>query len=81
MVEAVSEAVVVVDTVKEFVHGKLKIDRTQRIIPNINNLMRTTRQTGRPVVFVGDAHLPSDRRWRSGRPRQPARRSAVERDG
>ena len=60
--EAVSEAVVVVDMVKDFVHGKLKTERAQRIIPNINNLMRAARQTGRPVVFVGDAHLPSHRR-------------------
>ncbi len=28
--EAVSEAIVVVDMVKDFVHGKLKTDRAQR---------------------------------------------------
>ena len=54
------EAVVVVDMVKDFVDGKLKTDRAQRIIPNIRELLRVARRTGRPVVFVGDAHLPSD---------------------
>jgi nicotinamidase-related amidase len=56
----VKEAVVVVDMVKDFVYGNLKTDRAQRIIPNIKELLEAARQTDRPVVFVGDAHLPSD---------------------
>lgn len=55
-----SEAVVVVDMCRDFVYGKLKTERAQRIIPNIEKLARAARRMGRPVVFVGDAHLPSD---------------------
>lgn len=55
-----NEAVVVVDMVEDFVYGKLGTDRAQRIIPNIERLVRAARQAGKPVVFVGDAHLPSD---------------------
>jgi nicotinamidase-related amidase len=52
--------VIVVDMVKDFVHGKLKTDRAPRIIPNIRELLQAARRTDRAAVFVGDAHLPSD---------------------
>ncbi|MFQ5860380.1 MAG: cysteine hydrolase family protein [Dehalococcoidia bacterium] len=55
-----AEAVLIVDMVHDFVHGKLKTDRAQWIIPNIQRLATAARRAGKPVVFVGDAHLPTD---------------------
>lgn len=54
------EAVLVVDMVNDFVYGKLKTERAQWIIPNIRRLLEAARKTGRPAVYVGDAHLPTD---------------------
>jgi nicotinamidase-related amidase len=53
-------AVVVIDMLNDFVTGKLKCDRAQRIIPNIKRLSEAARKTGNLVVYVGDAHLPND---------------------
>lgn len=55
-----SEAVLIVDMVKDFVYGKLKTERAQWIIPPIQRLAAQARKTGRPVIYVGDAHLPID---------------------
>ncbi len=55
-----SEAVLVVDMVKDFVTGKLKTERAQWIVPHIQRLLDAARRTGRPVIYVGDAHLPTD---------------------
>jgi nicotinamidase-related amidase len=54
------EAVLVVDMVNDFVYGKLKTDRAQWIIPNIQRLAAEARRSGRPVIYVNDAHLPTD---------------------
>ena len=54
------EAVVVVDMVYDFVYGILQTDRAQKIIPPIQSLIKAARESGNEVVFVGDAHLPTD---------------------
>ncbi|MFQ5762790.1 MAG: cysteine hydrolase family protein [Candidatus Bathyarchaeia archaeon] len=55
-----SEAVVVIDMVQDFVSGKLKCDRASAIIPNIARLLSAAREKAKPVVYVSDAHLPTD---------------------
>jgi nicotinamidase-related amidase len=55
-----SEGVLIVDMVKDFIYGKLKTERAQWIIPPIQKLAAAARNAGRPVVYVGDAHLPTD---------------------
>lgn len=54
------EAVIVVDMLNDFVYGKLACDRGIAIIPNLQTLLEAARKHGKPVVFVNDAHLPSD---------------------
>ncbi len=54
------EAVIVVDMIYDFVYGALQTERGERIIPRISELLGAARQAEKPVVFVGDAHLPSD---------------------
>ena len=54
------EAVIVVDMIYDFVYGALRTERGERIIPNIREWLGTARQAEKPVVFVGDAHFPSD---------------------
>ena len=54
------EAVIVIDMLKDFVHGKLKCERALRIIPNLRKLIESARSFGIPVIYVGDAHLPED---------------------
>jgi nicotinamidase-related amidase len=55
-----NEALLIVDMVKDFVYGKLKTERAQWIIPPIQKLAAEARETGRPVIYVGDAHLTTD---------------------
>jgi len=54
------EAIIVVDMLNDFVYGKLACDRGLTIIPNLQKLIEAARKHGRPVIFVNDAHLPSD---------------------
>ena len=54
------EAVIVVDMLKDFVHGKLRTERATNVIPGLQRLLEAARRSGRPVVYVGDAHLPTD---------------------
>lgn len=55
-----TEAVLVVDMVNDFIYGKLKTDRAQWIMHPMKNLLAKVCEIGRPVVYVGDAHLHSD---------------------
>jgi len=51
---------VIVDMVNDFVTGKLPCPRAERIIPNIRRLADAARRAQVPVIYVNDAHLPSD---------------------
>lgn len=53
-------AILVVDMLNDFVHGKLKSARAKRIIPNIQALLDAARKKGVPVFFCSDEHLPID---------------------
>ncbi len=53
-------AILVVDMLNDFVHGKLKCARAKRIIPNIQTLLDEARKKGVPVFFCSDEHLPID---------------------
>jgi nicotinamidase-related amidase len=55
-----TNALVVVDMVNDFVTGKLPCPRAERIIPKIRRLLDAARKAGVPVVYVNDAHIPSD---------------------
>jgi nicotinamidase-related amidase len=54
------EAVIVVDMLNDFVYGKLACERGAVIVPALKKLIEAARQSGRPVIFANDAHLPSD---------------------
>ena len=55
-----TDALLIVDMVNDFVTGKLGTPRAKRIIPNIRTLADGARKAGVPVVYVNDAHLPKD---------------------
>lgn len=55
------EAILVIDMSKDFVYGKLKSDRAQRIIPNLKKFLDSAREKSKPVIYVTDTHLPTDR--------------------
>ena len=60
MESSVRTAILVIDMVNDFVTGVIACDRAQRIIPNQARLLDAARRIGAPVVYVGDAHLPTD---------------------
>ena len=51
-------AVIVVDMLNDFVTGSLKCERAQRIIPPLRKLLAAARETGAPVIYSNDSHLP-----------------------
>jgi nicotinamidase-related amidase len=54
------QAVIVIDMLNDFITGELKCERAENIIPNLQRLLAGARAAGVPVVYSGDAHLPSD---------------------
>ena len=53
-------AVLVLDMLEDFVRGKLKCARAQRIIPNIKRLLASARNKSVPIFYCNDEHLPVD---------------------
>ncbi len=51
-------ALLIIDMVKDFVHGKLPVPGAKDIIPNINKLRKVFKDKGLPVIHVTDAHIP-----------------------
>jgi len=51
-------AVLVVDVINDFVSGVLGSERSARIVPNIQGLLRYARGEGVSIIYVTDAHLP-----------------------
>lgn len=49
-----------VDMLNDFVHGKLKCERAQRIIPNIKLLLDSARKRNIPIFYCSDEHLLID---------------------
>jgi len=53
-------ALLIVDMVEEFVHGKLKVPSAEKIIPNIKDLKEAAKMAGVPVIYCNDAHRKGD---------------------
>jgi nicotinamidase-related amidase len=53
-------AILVADMLNDFVYGKLKCERAQRIIPNIKLLLDNARQKEIPIFYCNDEHLMDD---------------------
>ena len=54
------QALIEDDILYEFVYGKLKTERAKAIIPQTKKLILAARRSKIPVIYVCDAHLPSD---------------------
>ena len=54
------KALIVVDMLEDFVHGKLANPRAERIIEPLQRLLEHARRRGWVVVFSNDAHRPGD---------------------
>ena len=50
-------ALLVIDMLNDFVTGKLKCERANNIIPNINKLVKYSRKCNIPVIYCNDAHI------------------------
>ena len=55
------KAIIVVDMINDFVTGKLGSARAQSIVPNVARLLKKAREQGIPVIYLRDAHAPSDK--------------------
>ena len=55
-----TQALLIVDLVNDFVTGKLPCPRASRIIPNVRRLADAARTAKIPVIYCNDAHLPTD---------------------
>jgi nicotinamidase-related amidase len=53
-------AIIIIDMLNDFVTGKLQVERTKHIIPNLKQLVEAARKSGVPVVYSNDAHYPQD---------------------
>jgi nicotinamidase-related amidase len=53
-------AVIVIDMLNDFVTGKLQVERTKYIIPNLKRLVEAAHDSDIPVVYSNDAHYPQD---------------------
>lgn len=53
-------AVILVDMLNDFVTGKLEVKRTKYIIPNLQRLVKASRENDVPVIYNNDAHYPQD---------------------
>ncbi len=58
------KAIIVADMLKDFVTGRLGSVRAQKIVPNIAALLRKARKQGISVIYLRDAHTPTDREMR-----------------
>jgi len=56
-----TEAVIVIDMIHDFVDGKFGSERAQKIVPRIKSLLDRAREKGIPVIYVKDAHVEGDK--------------------
>ena len=57
-------ALIVVDMLEEFVHGRLRSPQAESIVPAIRRLLDKAHGKGIPVIHVVDAHLPFDHEFK-----------------
>ena len=56
-----SDAVIVIDMLNDFVTGKIEAERAQNIIPTLRDeLLPAARAHDVPVIYANDAHRPED---------------------
>ncbi|RLG60537.1 cysteine hydrolase [Candidatus Geothermarchaeota archaeon] len=55
-----TKAVLIIDMLKEFVHGKLGFKEAKSIIPGILALLTEARRAKIPVIYICDSHKPGD---------------------
>ena len=53
-------AIIIIDMLNDFVTGKLEVERTKYIIPNLKKLIAIARKNSVPVIYSNDAHYPQD---------------------
>lgn len=53
-------ALIVIDMNKDFVYGRLGNERARNLVPRLRKLIESARESGVPIIYVGDAHLPTD---------------------
>lgn len=53
-------ALIIIDMIEDFVTGKFKNDRAQRIVPNIREVITVARDIEMPVIYVSDFHSEDD---------------------
>ncbi|MBN1243968.1 cysteine hydrolase [Candidatus Bathyarchaeota archaeon] len=53
-------AIIIIDMLNDFVTGKLEVERTKYIIPNLKKLIAAARKNNVPVIYSNDAHYPQD---------------------
>lgn len=51
------KAILIIDMLNDFVHGKLKSERTKHVIPNIKKIIEISRRKSYPIIYVNDAHI------------------------
>lgn len=57
-------AVIVIDMLEEFVHGRLRSPEAEEIIPVIRRIIDKAREKNVPVIYVADSHFPVDHELR-----------------
>jgi nicotinamidase-related amidase len=57
-------AVLVIDMLEEFVHGRLRSPEAESIIPSIKKIIEVAHEASVPVVYVADNHYPVDHELR-----------------
>jgi nicotinamidase-related amidase len=53
-------AVLVIDMLNDFVTGRLGNERVRSVVAPLQRLLEQARSAGIAVIYIGDAHLPSD---------------------
>ncbi len=50
-------AILVIDMLNDFIKGRLKCDRAQRIVPNVRKVIDEARKKNIPIIYVKDSHI------------------------
>ncbi len=53
-------AILVIDMIYEFVHGRLKSPDAESIVPNIKKILFKAREANVPIIYLCDKHYPFD---------------------
>ncbi|ODR79992.1 nicotinamidase [Haladaptatus sp. W1] len=55
-----TDALIVIDMLNDFVTGKIAAERAEQIISPLDRLTAAARENGVPVIYANDAHRPED---------------------